>query len=107
MGQKKFASIVLLIVLVALLGIGGYFVRTKKQNGMRSPDLLASEISKEDISSWKTYRNEKYNFEFRHPANVKVGETTNTEVLAVVSTEPEADQVTDLSVAFNIFIETS
>jgi len=46
------------------------------------------ESSKIDVSIWKTYRNEKYGFEFRHPSNYRVEVVNGTRSLFVLSVLP-------------------
>ncbi len=65
MNTKGFTPVVLVLIVVVLVAIGavGYFVA---RNGQPPPP--ASSPSSTDTTSWKTYRNEQYGFEFKYPA---------------------------------------
>ncbi|OGI67713.1 hypothetical protein A3A05_00980 [Candidatus Nomurabacteria bacterium RIFCSPLOWO2_01_FULL_41_12] len=82
--EKDFASVLIVIVVVIILGVTGYFTWLKKSN-RNTPKSLPSAVLQVDISNWKTYTNTKYGFEFNYPDNFKVilDEDTSHEDFAV------------------------
>lgn len=56
MKQKKFVNIALIILIIALIGVAGYLTLFKK--------------SASTVANWKTYRNDKFDFEFKYPAEL-------------------------------------
>ena len=75
--QHDFANIITLLVVVvtALVVLGGYITvkeREKKPVQVTQPSKIST--STLDISSWKTYRNEQYGFEFRYPEGWEITE---------------------------------
>jgi hypothetical protein len=70
LNKKLVATLGLVVVgLVILVAIGGYFVWKGKQKSIlpHIPVITAS-----DIPNWQTYTNEKYGFEIQFPKNWKV-----------------------------------
>ena len=72
--QKGFANIVLIVVIVAIIAVGGYFVFVKKSEPItqqptptttQNPTPTAT--PKNETANWEVYRNEKYGIEFKHP----------------------------------------
>lgn len=61
--NKKWLPV--LLILAAL--VGGYFVLVKYQSWRPF---------KEDITSWQTYRNEEFGFEFKYPSNWGIKDST-------------------------------
>lgn len=71
----------------------------------------SGKMSTVDTSNWKIYRNEKYGFEVRYPANLKSWDNTNSIIIAFRLDAPQLnfavrfDQVVNLSL--NEFVEKS
>lgn len=71
-------SLLLVLIIVALLGVGGYFLylwgcsidlcdtRRTLFNSSSTPTPQSSPI---DTSNWTTYTNKKYNVSFKYPSN--------------------------------------
>lgn len=80
MNQKGFANIILVVVIVILLGVVGYFAFVKKsepiaQQPAPTPTQSKTPISptpaqKDEIANWKTYNNTQYSFSFKYPTNI-------------------------------------
>ncbi len=73
--QKGFI-LPLVIVLLAVLGAGGYiFVKNKNLNNSDNETQMAETVktkapastSADDMASWKTYNNTEFNFELKYP----------------------------------------
>lgn len=82
--KNGFAPVVITIIIgVIILGSAAYWgahqsVKIKNQNvetvapaATPRPSTTSAEI-KVDATGWKTYRNEKYGFEFRYPSAIKL-----------------------------------
>ena len=66
MKNKRGFSVVVLIIILAVLAGSGYFV-WKNQTSDNSFTTAPAPTAGVDTSTWKTYRNDKYGFEFRYP----------------------------------------
>lgn len=73
MNQKGFTNIVLIVVIVAIVAVGGYFVFVKKSE----PIAQQQPISKNETVNWKTYTNSHYGFELALPASWKAEDIVN------------------------------
>ncbi len=62
-------------IIVAVLLVSGYFVFSKKATAPivnEQQNSLVTTTTNEDISNWKTYRNDKYSFEFKYPTSATI-----------------------------------
>lgn len=81
MKQKGIAPIVIILIIIGVLLAGGgvYFTKhrlfAKKESPPVTPTTTSTTTatsiatSTADISTWKTYRNERYGFEFKYPSD--------------------------------------
>jgi len=87
MNNKGFANIVLIVLVVVLAGVAGYFALTREQKPTAqqttpSPLTTPTPISQQpsptptnEMASWKTYRNTFSRIELKYPQSWKLTET--------------------------------
>lgn len=77
--KKGFTSLILLLTIAAILAISGGAYYWWKQKTSFINDITGSNPAQQSIQDetkdWKTYRNDKYGFEFKYPSNFDIGET--------------------------------
>lgn len=83
--QKGFATIALVIVIVVIAGVAGYFVvRKSGPVAQQTPTVSASPTQtksptptpKNETASWKTYSNSRASFEVGYPSNFSAQRST-------------------------------
>jgi hypothetical protein len=89
MNQKEFTNIVLIVVVVAIIAVGAYFIFVKKSepiaqqptptptpisdNQQQPPVTQQTPPKADETRSWLTFTNKKYNYSFKHPQGSSVG----------------------------------
>ncbi|MDO8570373.1 MAG: PsbP-related protein [Candidatus Daviesbacteria bacterium] len=79
MKQKGLAPL-LVIVLVAVIAVGGYLLYQKQTKPVSQLVVQPTPISAEESTDWKTYTNEKYNYQFDYPTNWYIQTLGDSEV---------------------------
>ena len=111
-------GIIIAVAIIGLLtGTGWYWKKTQT----RAPQMpSAQQANQPDVSTWKTYRNEKYGFEVRYPSNYFISiqsepipfvnvcntETRGCRPFLVVSVRPVATELRAESEYLVMFPET-
>src|SRR3989338_9531065 len=78
MNQKGFVNIALIILVVIIAEMAGYFALHKTPSTPASQGVdqiqnpTQTKVTKSEIKNWKTYRNEELNFEVRYPDEYKI-----------------------------------
>src|SRR3989344_2459164 len=105
MNQKGFANIVLIVVIVAIIAVGGYFVFVKKSEPIAqqpTPNPTETKIpisptatptSKNETANWAVYSNTKHNYSFRYPTNFTIYAATDQVKEEVILPTASSDKV--------------
>ncbi|KKU03139.1 MAG: hypothetical protein UX06_C0045G0005 [Candidatus Giovannonibacteria bacterium GW2011_GWA2_45_21] len=63
---------IFIIAVIVLLGIGGYYVATKKAEAPVTSENQQNVNTSDETANWKTYTNTKYGFEIKYPSTWKL-----------------------------------
>ena len=87
MNKQKGLAPILIIILIAVMAVGGYLLYQKQIKPVAVPQFSPSPVvspvispiasSSADTANWKTYTNSKYGFTLKYPQNLSVKETSN------------------------------
>lgn len=114
--QKGFGSILILvgILVLAAVAVGAYYfgksqtLKPQIQNPVavsQTPQPISTpSASQDEISNWKTYTNDKYNFSFKYPKEASiVGDAENTQANKILGQVVSiAGSDLDLTVSFDL-----
>lgn len=78
MSQQKGLSPIIIVVLIAAVSVGGYFLYTKysiNQTKNLSQTVKPFPASMGETYNWKTYSNQKYGYTLKYPSNYFIEET--------------------------------
>ena len=81
--QKR--TILTVLIIVVLLGIGGFFWWKDWKAPSPQPSQTQTQQHSENLSEWKTYRNEEYGFEIKYPPTWKNCEVKENDLFYIVS----------------------
>ena len=105
MNQKGFSNIALIVAIVAVIAVGGYFVFVKKstpiaQQPTPTPTSTQTETPasptpapKNGTANWAVYSNTKYNYSFRYPTNFTIYAATDQTKEEVILPTTTSDKV--------------
>ena len=105
MNQKGFANIILVVIIVAAIAVGGYFVFVKKSKPIAqqlTPTPPSTQTKtpasptptpKNETANWAVYSNTKYNYSFRYPTNFTIYAATDQTKEEVILPTATSDKV--------------
>lgn len=103
--SKTFLLILGAIVLMAVSGIGGYYLGANKQPSSSQPPTRPSQSlptltttptpTPDETANWKTYKNNEFSFSFQYPPNLKLTESKQ------LSRSNYKDMVTSIGLAIS------
>ena len=105
MNQKGFANIILVVIIVAAIAVGGYFVFVKKSeptaqqptptppSAQTKTPVSPTPTPKNETANWAVYSNTKYNYSFRYPTNFTIYAATDQTKEEVILPTATSDKV--------------
>jgi len=81
MNQKKFVSIVLVMAIIAIVVVGGYFIFVKKSEPLvkysapistQTKTSISTSTPKDETIAWSTYQDDKFGYEVKYPTGYVV-----------------------------------
>jgi len=90
MNKSKLYSIIALVLIVGVLAGFFWLLSLEKKNREFMSQWSENQVPDTQLAGWKTYRNEKYGFEFRYPNGWEV---TVPELLSVSLESPNGSVV--------------
>ena len=112
MNQKGFANIILVLVIVAVIAIGGYFVVVKKQpqpttqtpvqttiptpieTSTQTPPATTPSIQTNVNNEWKIFKDSRYTFQFSYPGKWNVTNQQGTSRVLILKDEMSNEIIT-------------
>ncbi|MFZ2521896.1 MAG: PsbP-related protein [Minisyncoccia bacterium] len=72
--QKHHYFVIVLVLICVLLLMSGYLVFQNVREEQKEVVVVSESVTvpQDDISTWKTYRNEEYGFEFKYPSDWEI-----------------------------------
>lgn len=98
--QKILAVVAGLVVLVGIAYLVLWLKPETEPSGIKPTVQNGTSTVGGDVSGWKTYRNEKYGYEFRYPSELEIVEGENSVILKWAPTQGMAPFL-------GVFIETN
>lgn len=82
--KRGFGVVGIIIIILLALGGGAYLWSQKKVEAPSSTDVptdnsFTTLSQPDETASWKTYKNDKYGFEFKYPSNYKIRDDYNND----------------------------
>lgn len=91
LGQKRILIIIGIIILVAIIVGGAFYIMQKSQtpttNIQSNSEIQNQTQIQEETADWKTYKSNEYGFEFKYPEKVTVQQNGN--VVTVYDARPD------------------
>jgi hypothetical protein len=114
MNQKKFISTTVIVLVVVLVGMAGYFILTKRSSptepanstDTQSPQTAPSSINNTspqtskptETVGWKTYRNESFGVSFQYPPDFRIDTSQDRLRVGVDLKQGQAVNYIDISI---------
>ena len=103
--ENRFTNIILVVIIVATISVGGYFVFIKKSKpAAQQPTPISNSTqtktsvsptptSKNETANWTVYSNTKYNYSFRYPTNFTIYTATDQNKAEIILPTATSERV--------------